>query len=145
MVSIVMMWFLVKKLQIFEIYLYFCHFLPKNADVWCWCWWVPSFGISFSFLTSLLTILRGAGHLDPPSRPILKNPVWIGLKDQTHLQNYPNWDQERRKYTLILIVPNKIKMFLTLAQMMIITPHEKFRQIVKFLFNFQTRFWNFFR
>ena len=33
MVSIVMMWFLVKKLQIFEIYLYFCHFLPKNADV----------------------------------------------------------------------------------------------------------------
>ena len=33
MVSINMMWFLVKKLQIFEIYLYFCHFLPKYADV----------------------------------------------------------------------------------------------------------------
>ena len=32
MVSIVMMWFLVKKLQIFEMYLYFCHFLPKIAD-----------------------------------------------------------------------------------------------------------------
>ena len=25
-----MIWFLVKELQIFEIYLYFCHFLPKN-------------------------------------------------------------------------------------------------------------------
>ena len=33
MVSSVMMWFLVEKLQTFEIYLYFCHFLPKDADV----------------------------------------------------------------------------------------------------------------
>ena len=47
MVSIVMMWFLFKKIHIFEIYLSFWHFLPKNADV------IKNFGHKF-FLGKVL-------------------------------------------------------------------------------------------
>ena len=36
--------------------------------------WLSNFGTSFSFLTSLLPILKGAGHLDPPVVPFSKKP-----------------------------------------------------------------------
>ena len=47
--------------------------------------WLPSFGTSFSFLTSLLTTLRGAGHFEPPPQKKLshsqKSTVRIGLTE----------------------------------------------------------------
>ena len=87
-VLIIMIWFLVNRLQIFEVELYFYYFMLKNADVienfghksflgkiFRKFVWLPSFGTSFNFLASLLTILRGVGHLDlPPVVPFSKKP-----------------------------------------------------------------------
>ena len=72
----IIMWFLVKNLQIFEIYLYFAIF-PKNSDV------IENFGHNFfwkvlmiawlwhqlQLLYFFIDDLKGAGHLDtlPPS------------------------------------------------------------------------------
>ena len=48
--------------------------------------WLPSFGTSFTFLTSLLTILRGVGHLDlPPVVPFSKKPSRNRVKTTTRL------------------------------------------------------------
>ena len=47
--------------------------------------WLLNFGTSFSFLTSLLAILRGASQLDPPSRPIPKKPSRSRVKSNAKM------------------------------------------------------------
>ena len=43
--------------------------------------WFPSFSTSYSFLTSLTTIIKGVSHFyNPPVVPFLKSSVGIGLK-----------------------------------------------------------------
>ena len=87
-VLIIMIWFFVNRLQIFEVELYFYYFMSKKcwrhrkfwSQIFFWesfrkFLWLPSFGTSFNFLTSLLTILRGVGHLDLPQVvPFSKKP-----------------------------------------------------------------------